>query len=107
MFSSGLSFGIHGPLDSPNPSDADAAEEPLNDTNLDNFASLGLVLAEESSDDGGPAGEEDSEDDDESGELWVEFESFEGLLVHFSHFVSKTFKINYKLYTTVFKLRFS
>jgi hypothetical protein len=36
--------------------------------------------------------------------LWVEFESFEGLLVHFSHFVSKTFKINYKLYTTVFKL---
>ena len=65
----------------------------MNETNLDDFALLGLVLAEESSDDGGPAGEEDSEDDDESGELWVEFESFEGLLVHFSHFVLKTLKL--------------
>ena len=88
-----MSFGFHGPLDGPTPSDADAAEEPLTETNLDDFAPLGFVLAEESSDDGGPAREEDSEDDDESGELWVEFESFEGLLVHFSHFVLKTLKL--------------
>ena len=80
-----MSFGFHGPLDGPTPSDADAAEEPLTETNFDDFALFSLVLAEESSDDGGPAGEEDSEDNDKSGELWVKFESFEGLLVHFSH----------------------
>ena len=59
------------------------------DTNFDDVALLGCVLGEESSEDSGPAGEEDSENDDESSELWVEFESFEGLLVHFSHFVLK------------------
>ena len=85
------------PLDGPAPSNAASSGEPLEDSNLDDFASLGLVLAHESSDDGGPAREEDSEEDNDSYELWVEFESFEGLLVHFSHFSSVFLKTNYNL----------